>query len=804
MAENTNTNGEWVKPWENIDEQNYGEVRAEDKIEPVLNSRSQSQYTRFSIDDEVRLRDTVISSAGFPDMDNNGLLDQYDISYIKDTKSFTSDEINKLDYFGDGPVSTTIIWEENSPASAAIADFLYNLGDGEAADLSHWSEFISNSQNKRRYNIVHYQNLKKYLRLIMPKYMRRVEVEDLDRNFWVIGQTITGICGAVFGDNSAYLNMFNGILDEITQLWENTLYLWAAAELVTRKAEPEVRCIHCYLDNSDIQPILKYDNFGETVSYDKEEIKKRLKRYQDQFPENHLVILPEIREKNYKHNYYAVSYFPCVYYYNRLKGEVTVKSLLSQENPVKVDLTKGGVYMGAILIDDEASQYRFVKDWSYPHDEPYYGLLRVNTDIDAYVGNGEIFLNTLSITYTDISQILMKPSVSLNDVYQIFYEYNTETSTEVQVTKTINYQPPLDNGHWDTIPTVVDITTGFYQGEVVSYLKPPAIEFQVVKIGDFYPKKFIEDQIDGLGTTIPFLTEITLEKSDGNEFYDTQTYGIGAFILRKEDPLIHWEIDNHLIYVSYNKLVKEGQVGVQDDISKFTTEGLSLRIDDLDKDSEEYIVRLKQDGKLGNPYEDGIYATRFDTTYWDGNSGAQWSSGIIHALVYYNGSTQEAKVISHPQLFDGYWTSNTTVFSEQSIGGGSSRWRRIYLGCSGVTPSNEQYNMTDGQLIWYDHWNDINSSYGKKEPRPNAKMSLVNNEIVFTDEENLLDPSNTAMALKIHYSDTYVFNHSPERTTLCSNGTTVNYYDNKGPILFDSSTNNVDLRGYDSENCYIQ
>lgn len=96
---------------------------------------------------------------------------------------------------------------------------------------------------------------------------------------------------------------------------------------------------------------------------------------------------------------------------------------------------------------------------------------------------------------------------------------------------------------------------------------------------------------------------------------------------------------DHLIYVSYNKLVKEGQVGVQDDISKFTTEGLSLRIDDLDKDSEEYIVRLKQDGKLGNPYEDGIYATRFDTTYWDGNSGAQWSSGIIHALVYYNGST---------------------------------------------------------------------------------------------------------------------------------------------------------------------
>jgi hypothetical protein len=26
-----------------------------------------------------------------------------------------------------------------------------------------------------------------YLRLLMPKYTRRVEVEDLNRNFWVIG-----------------------------------------------------------------------------------------------------------------------------------------------------------------------------------------------------------------------------------------------------------------------------------------------------------------------------------------------------------------------------------------------------------------------------------------------------------------------------------------------------------------------------------------------------------------------------------------------------------------------------------------
>jgi hypothetical protein len=32
--------------------------------------------------------------------------------------------------------------------------------------------------------------------------------------------------------------------------------------------------------------------------------------------------------------------------------------------------------------------------------------------------------------------------------------------------------------------------------------------------------------------------------------------------------------------------------------------------------------------------------------------------------------------------------------------------------------------MEGGQIIWYDHWNDINSDWGKTSPRPNAVMSL--------------------------------------------------------------------------------
>jgi hypothetical protein len=33
----------------------------------------------------------------------------------------------------------------------------------------------------------------------MPQYGRRVEIEDLDRNFWVIAQVISAISNYLFG-----------------------------------------------------------------------------------------------------------------------------------------------------------------------------------------------------------------------------------------------------------------------------------------------------------------------------------------------------------------------------------------------------------------------------------------------------------------------------------------------------------------------------------------------------------------------------------------------------------------------------
>lgn len=62
-------------------------------------------------------------------------------------------------------------------------------------------------------------------RLIMPRYRRAVEIEDLDRNFWVIGQNLTLLnklildLGDLFGED---------LIAELCGLWDNIYRLWQA------------------------------------------------------------------------------------------------------------------------------------------------------------------------------------------------------------------------------------------------------------------------------------------------------------------------------------------------------------------------------------------------------------------------------------------------------------------------------------------------------------------------------------------------------------------------------------------------
>ena len=115
-----------------------------------------------------------------------------------------------------------------------------------------------------------------WLRLIMPKYLRKVEVEDLNRNFWVIAQTLSAVCAYLFGDNSVK-DLFEGILKELVGLWENCLYLWAAAAMVSQKEKfTDIHVEFAPLTNSEIYGYRKFDNFGETYTDLLPEIQARM------------------------------------------------------------------------------------------------------------------------------------------------------------------------------------------------------------------------------------------------------------------------------------------------------------------------------------------------------------------------------------------------------------------------------------------------------------------------------------------------------------------------------------------------
>lgn len=57
------------------------------------------------------------------------------------------------------------------------------------------------------------------VRLIMPKYSRRVEIEDLNRNFWTIAQALTNLIKLVTETDSPMVLILRDLIKETTELW---------------------------------------------------------------------------------------------------------------------------------------------------------------------------------------------------------------------------------------------------------------------------------------------------------------------------------------------------------------------------------------------------------------------------------------------------------------------------------------------------------------------------------------------------------------------------------------------------------
>ena len=109
----------------------------------------------------------------------------------------------------------------------------YNYGEVREADKCY------EALNNEEFLQFTHKAFDKFIRLLMPEYKRTVQVEDLNRNFWVIGSVIAAILEFLFKGDNPYKDVFDGILDEIAQVWENLLYLWMGFILISQKKQYE-------------------------------------------------------------------------------------------------------------------------------------------------------------------------------------------------------------------------------------------------------------------------------------------------------------------------------------------------------------------------------------------------------------------------------------------------------------------------------------------------------------------------------------------------------------------------------------
>lgn len=113
--------------------------------------------------------------------------------------------------------------------------------NSEKYEDNRTDEIISVLQNKKNldYTIGEISSeLKKYVtRLIMPQYQRRVEIEDLNRNFWVIGQNLSLLNKFILDLDGPILGAIKDLISEITGLWDNIYRIWQAILHLAKKTD---------------------------------------------------------------------------------------------------------------------------------------------------------------------------------------------------------------------------------------------------------------------------------------------------------------------------------------------------------------------------------------------------------------------------------------------------------------------------------------------------------------------------------------------------------------------------------------
>ena len=326
----------------------------------------------------------------------------------------------------------------------------------------------------------------RWIRLIMPQNKRRVEVEDLNRNFWVIAQVIAGISAYLFDGDGPIGEFLKGMIKEIGQLWENVIYLWMAQGLIGEP--PFITETHCEV----LMPNAAHGKVSMT--YDDFVCSPELDYLLQKYPDKNLCILPYLRKNNYENDYYSKVSFPGVYIYDRNMDNPSWEVLPLNSTGLEIDLADYADHIygivklpdydisdGTYMVDDFVAEmfpehYRNYLTFAPLSSAPYigldlkryYGLARDIIDFDGelYKKNSEGVWEKnpqidIQIIFRDTAREIVTDRV--NDLM----EYKGQYEEGAIVTK--KYKTVLDKAPIAEIePVLTPIKKGYYQGEMLS------------------------------------------------------------------------------------------------------------------------------------------------------------------------------------------------------------------------------------------------------------------------------------------------------------------------------------------------
>ena len=337
----------------------------------------------------------------------------------------------------------------------------------------------------------------RYSRLLMPKYLRRVEIEDLNKNFWVIGQNLSAICAYVFNPDDSLLEIFKKVYNEIIGLWENIFYLWIeTAARVKDIIYEDVEVIFAPVPNSYFLPYIKFDDFQGTyptnnsrrIGEEQDNIPNVsfsiLARFRfdyliDQYRDKNLLIIPEIRSSNYFRNYYCQVFYPGMIFYDRNDQQWHCYSFAGvngdAQNYLKLDDNFSG--RGPIgMISTIDSNYRYILSNNVPTEDyshVYTAMLRSQLENVNYTytyndGSPNKLEVHFNLSLTDVATELCGGAATY---VASFNESNWVLENDIPLTPKVNEELNLDLPTITSQPSIGEhsINEGYYLGELLSW-----------------------------------------------------------------------------------------------------------------------------------------------------------------------------------------------------------------------------------------------------------------------------------------------------------------------------------------------